>query len=59
MQDILRRIAAPVDMTRTWIDAMDARRMHFGYEEIVGADHYSAITRGMPAVFEFLNATHA
>jgi hypothetical protein len=24
MQDILRRIAAPVDMTRTWIDAMDA-----------------------------------
>jgi hypothetical protein len=41
------------------IRTMDARRMHFGYEEIVGADHYSAITRGMPAVFEFLNATHA
>jgi pimeloyl-ACP methyl ester carboxylesterase len=46
--------AVPVDMTRTWIDAMEERKMIFRYEEIQDADHRTVIDRSMLGVFAFL-----
>lgn len=41
-------------MTRTWIDAMEERKMIFRYEEIQDADHRTVIDRSMLGVFAFL-----
>ncbi len=45
----------PADNTRRWVDKLKELNMTYEYNEIPGADHGSAISDGLPGIYEFFD----